>query len=234
MGIFSRVANIFKAKANTVLNELENPEETLNYSIVEMKEQLNKIKKSLVDITTVKKGLEDELEDIQGKIQIAENQAELAVASNREDLARAALEKKQNLVEEKERLSRQIEELSGKQSIIQKNKEHLESELSELETKKQELIAMNRAAEAQMAVKEALTGISSEMNDIRGRIERAEKRIKEKKAKVSAMDELIEMGALEELEERDNVEAELNKIHREELIKQELDRLKKKHQGGNE
>lgn len=234
MGIFSRVANIFKAKANTVLNELENPEETLNYSIVEMKEQLNKIKKSLVDITTVKKGLENELEDIQGKIQIAENQAELAVASNREDLARAALEKKQNLVEEKERLSRQIEELSEKQSIIQKNKEHLESELSELETKKQELIAMNRAAEAQMAVKEALTGISSEMNDIKGRIERAEKRIKEKKAKVSAMDELIEMGALEELEERDNVEAELNKIHREELIKQELERLKKKHQGGNE
>jgi phage shock protein A len=234
MGIFSRVANIFKAKANTVLNELENPEETLNYSIVEMKEQLNKIKKSLVDITTVKKGLENELEDIQGKIQIAENQAELAVASNREDLARAALEKKQNLVEEKERLSRQIEELSEKQSIIQKNKEHLESELSELETKKQELIAMNRAAEAQMAVKEALTGISSEMNDIKGRIERAEKRIKEKKAKVSAMDELIEMGALEELEERDNVEAELNKIHREELIKQELERLKQKHQGRNE
>lgn len=234
MGIFSRVANIFKAKANTVLNELENPEETLNYSIVEMKEQLNKIKKSLVDITTVKKGLEDELEDIQGKIQIAENQAELAVASNREDLARAALEKKQNLVEEKERLSRQIEELSEKQSIIQKNKEHLELEISELETKKQELIAMNRAAEAQMVVKEALTGISSEMNDIKGRIERAEKRIKEKKAKVSAMDELIEMGALEELEERDNVEAELNKIHREELIKQELERLKQKHQGGNE
>lgn len=234
MGIFSRVANIFKAKANTVLNELENPEETLNYSIVEMKEQLNKIKKSLVDITTVKKGLEDELEDIQGKIQIAENQAELAVASNREDLARAALEKKQNLVEEKERLSRQIEELSEKQSIIQKNKEHLELEISELETKKQELIAMNRAAEAQMAVKEALTGISSEMNDIKGRIERAEKRIKEKKAKVSAMDELIEMGALEELEERDNVEAELSKIHREELIKQELERLKQKHQGRNE
>ncbi|AYO30998.1 PspA/IM30 family protein [Biomaibacter acetigenes] len=234
MGIFSRVANIFKAKANTVLNELENPEETLNYSIVEMKEQLNKIKKSLVDITTVKKGLENELEDIQGKIQIAENQAELAVASNREDLARAALEKKQNLVEEKERLSRQIEELSEKQSIIQKNKEHLESELSELETKKQELIAMNRAAEAQMAVKEALTGISSEMNDIKGRIERAEKRIKEKKAKVSAMDELIEMGALEELEERDNVEAELSKIHREELIKQELERLKQKRQGRNE
>ncbi|MDK2877288.1 MAG: phage shock protein [Thermoanaerobacteraceae bacterium] len=234
MGIFSRVANIFKAKANTVLNELENPEETLNYSIVEMKEQLNKIKKSLVDITTVKKGLENELEDIQGKIQIAENQAELAVASNREDLARAALEKKQNLVEEKERLSRQIEELSEKQSIIQKNKEHLESGLSELETKKQELIAMNRAAEAQMAVKEALTGISSEMNDIKGRIERAEKRIKEKKAKVSAMDELIEMGALEELEERDNVEAELSKIHREELIKQELERLKQKHQGRNE
>lgn len=48
------------------------------------------------------------------------------------------------------------------------------------------------------------------------------------------MDELIEMGALEELEERDNVEAELSKIHREELIKQELERLEQKHQGRNE
>jgi len=57
------------------------------------------------------------------------------------------------------------------------------------------------------------------MNDVKGRIVRAEERIKEKKAKVSAMDELIEMSALEELDEKDRVEAELSRIHREELVK---------------
>lgn len=232
MSIFNRVRAIFKAKANSVLDELENPEETLAYSIVEMKEQLNKIRRSLLEVTTVKKRLESELEDTLGRIKIAEDQAGLAVASNRDDLARAALEKKQNLLEHSKRLSQQIEDLNKKLSIIKNNKEHLEAQISELETKKEELIAMNRAAEAQITVKETLTGISNEMADIKDRIERAERKIREKKAKVLAMEELIEMGALDELDEKDEIEAELSKIQKEELIKQELEALKQKHNNG--
>jgi phage shock protein A len=47
--------SIFKAKANTVLDELEDPKEGLEYSLVEMREQVNKIRKSIVDVSLIKK-----------------------------------------------------------------------------------------------------------------------------------------------------------------------------------
>lgn len=63
MGIAERVKSIFKAKANSILNEVEDPEEALQLSPEEMREQATKIIKSLVEVATVKKRLESDLFD---------------------------------------------------------------------------------------------------------------------------------------------------------------------------
>lgn len=229
MSMLSRVKAIFKAKANAVLNEIENPEESLEFSLVEMREQLGKVKKSLVDVTTVKKELESQATDIRGKIKITEEQARLAVASNRDDLAKIALEKKQDLAEQEQRLTYQIGEVAEKIKSIKHNKEQLEDRINAMALKKDELIAMNRAADAQIAIKETITGISSSITDIGERVARAERKIKEKSARVSAIDELVELGAMGESEGKDDYEKELARIEREQAVRQELERLK---QGG--
>ncbi|MDW7667919.1 MAG: PspA/IM30 family protein [Bacillota bacterium] len=58
MSIFKRLKSVFIAKANTVLNEIENPEEALQLSLVEMKEKIKDVKKVLLEVTTIKKRLE--------------------------------------------------------------------------------------------------------------------------------------------------------------------------------
>jgi phage shock protein A len=89
--MIKRISSIIKAKANAVLDDMENPEEALKFSIVEMREQVNKIKRSHVDVAAIKKNLESELSDIESKIRISGEQAELSIASNREDLAEVVL-----------------------------------------------------------------------------------------------------------------------------------------------
>ncbi len=68
MSLVKRISNIFKAKANDIVEKMEDPEDTLNYSLVEMRENLSKIKKSMLDVATLKKKLENELSDINVKI----------------------------------------------------------------------------------------------------------------------------------------------------------------------
>ncbi|WP_432666037.1 PspA/IM30 family protein [Wukongibacter baidiensis] len=226
MSILKRVKSILTAKTNALLDEMENPEEALKFSIIEMKEQLRKINNSLVEVATIKKKLESDLLDVNGKIKVAQSQAEIAMETGRDDLAKSALEKKHNFIEQEKRIRLEIEDVKSKLDMIRNSKLQLESKINDLENKKKELIAMNKAADAQMTVKETLTGLSNDITDINERIMRAESRIKEKNAKLSAMDELAEIGAISELGNENDVEKELMKIQRERKVKEELEKLK--------
>ncbi|MDF2883232.1 MAG: phage shock protein PspA [Clostridiaceae bacterium] len=129
MGILNRIKSILSAKANVVLNEMENSEETLELSVVEMRQKITEIKK-----------------------------------------------------------------------------------VSELENKKEELIAVNKAADAQLVVKEIMIWVSSDITDITDRIERAENKIAERSARISTMDELVEMGELDGMGKTDKIDKELKAI----------------------
>ncbi len=228
MSILKRLKSVFNAKANTVLNEIENPEEALQLSLVEMKEKIKDVKKALLEVTTIKKRLEGELERIKDKIKLANEQAELAIKADREDLAKAALEKKQDLILKEEKTTLKIENLQEKIKVITESKEQLVKRVNELESKKKELIATNKAADAQLDVKEIMTGVSDDITDITDRIERAENKIAEKSARISAMDELVETGGLDTLGNTDKIDKELKSIQRQSKIKEELKALKEK------
>lgn len=226
MSMLNRLKSVFKAKANTILNEIENPEEALELSLVELREKINDIKKALLEVTTIKKRLEGDFGSIKDKIKIAQDQAELAVKAHREDLAQVALEKKQELTAQEERTILEIEKLQERIKVITENKEQLARRINELENKKKELIAINKAADAQLAVKKIMTGISSEIIDITDRIERVENKINEKNSRILAMDELIATGALDNLDQTDKIDRKLKDIQRQSKIKEELEALK--------
>ena len=228
MSIINRIRSIFKGKVNTVLDEIENPEEALELSLVEMRQKVKEVKKALLEVSTIKKRLEGELNGIIDKIKLAQEQAELAIKADREDLAQAALEKKQGLITQKERNVLEIEKLQEKVGVITQSKEQLEKRVTELESKRKELIAINKAADAQLNVKEIITGLTSDISDITDRIERAENKIAEKNARISAIDELLETGGLDGLEEADKIDRELKAIQRQSKVKEELEALKLK------
>lgn len=129
MSLVKRISNIFKAKANDIVEKMEDPEDTLNYSLVEMRENLSKIKKSMLDVATLKKKLENELSDINIKISEYEKNAELALESGREDLAKASIQNKNDLIEKKTNLESQIKSIEEQLKNIEKSKEQMEDNL---------------------------------------------------------------------------------------------------------
>lgn len=229
MSLVKRISNIFKAKANDIVEKMEDPEDTLNYSLVEMRENLSKIKKSMLDVATLKKKLENELSDINIKISEYEKNAELALESGREDLAKASIQNKNDLIEKKTNLEAQIKSIEEQLKNIEKSKEQMEDNLIKLQSKKEELITMKKVSDAQVMIKETLTGIANDTTDLGERIKNAEEKIKEKYAKSQAIDYMVDEGMLDNiLDDEDNVEKELKEIEKQKRAEEEFEELKKR------
>ncbi|MGF7398565.1 PspA/IM30 family protein [Thermoanaerobacterium thermosaccharolyticum] len=229
MSLVKRISNIFKAKANDIVEKMEDPEDTLNYSLVEMRENLSKIKKSMLEVATLKKKLENELSDINIKISEYEKNAELALESGREDLAKASIQNKNDLIEKKTNLESQIKSIEEQLKNIEKSKEQMEDNLIKLQSKKEELITMKKVSDAQIMIKETLTGIANDTTDLGERIKNAEEKIKEKYAKSQAIDYMVDEGMLDNiLDDGDNVEKELKEIEKQKRAEEEFEELKKR------
>jgi len=232
MKIFKRMKKVFEAKMSKFVDEVEDPEELLDISLQEMKEHLQQVQNSLLELTTIKKGLEKDLEYVKDKAELAQEQAQTAVDIEKEELARAALEKKADLNEKKSTLKTEIEKIENKIEVIKSNKRTLAEQIKKLETKKEELTFINKSADAQLEVKEIITGASSDITDLNEQIKRAEEKIKKKEAKISAIDELVADGELvNDLNAKDDIDKSLNQIQRDSKIEEELANLRSKKMG---
>lgn len=232
MKIFKRMKKVFEAKMSKFVDEVEDPEELLDISLQEMKEHLQQVQKSLLELTTIKKGLEKDLDDVKDKIELAQEQAQTAMDIEKEELARAALKKKADLNEKTTILKTEIEKIENKIEVIKSNKKTLAEQIKKLETKKEELTFINKSADAQLEVKEIITGASSDITDLNGQIKRAEEKIRKKEAKLSAIDELVADGELiNDLNAEDDIDKSLNQIQRDSKIEEELANLRSKKTG---
>src|ERR687883_2006939 len=93
-GLMQRASLIAKAKISKMLNKAENPTETLDYSYEQQLQLLQNVKRGIADVVTSKKRLQLQQTKLEQSVVKLDTQARQAVASGREDLARAALERK--------------------------------------------------------------------------------------------------------------------------------------------
>ena len=107
-GMGGRFSTIMKAKISKLLDRAEDPAETLDYSYTKQLELLQNVKKGIADVVTSKKRLQMQEEQIKQQVVKLDTQARQALAQNREDLARAALERKTVAQTELQTLDQQI------------------------------------------------------------------------------------------------------------------------------
>jgi phage shock protein A len=198
-GLMSRAGLILRAKFSRLLNRAENPVETLDYSYEQMQTQLQNVKRGVADVVTSKKRLELQTQKLEQNVVKLENQARQAVTANREDLARAALERKAAAQQQLQSLDQQVQGLGDQQEKLIASQQQLESRIESFRSQKEVLKAQYSAAEAQVRVGEAATGIGKGMADTGQAIQRAQDKTEELQARASAIDELTSIGALEDL-----------------------------------
>src|ERR671922_1113269 len=199
MGLLSRASEIIKAKFNAFLNRAENPQETLDYSYERQLESLQNVKRGVADVVTAKKRLELQTQQLEQNVVKLDTQARQALAANREDLARAALERKSGIQQQLQDLDAQVKGLEDQQEKLVANEKQLSARIEQFRTQKEVIKAQYSAAEAQVRIGEAATGIGREMENTGLAIQRAKDKTEQMQARASAMDELISSGDLEEV-----------------------------------
>ncbi|HLC29614.1 MAG TPA: PspA/IM30 family protein, partial [Dehalococcoidia bacterium] len=213
MGLLRRISQIFRAEASGALDKLEDPKQALDFGLVQMQENLQKVSRSLLDVSVAKRKLEMQRDRLDENMAKYERQAGEALTLGREDLARVALERKQESAAHRGELEKSIGSVNSQLQSLEHSQASLRASIDGFRVRKEELTAVYDAARAQLQVRETLTGISRETADIGSAIQRAEERILETQARVEALDELVAVGTLEDVfsANKDDIDRELER-----------------------
>ena len=228
MGMMSRMATIVKSKMNRVMDNAEDPRETLDYSYEKQLELLRNVKRGVVEMVTAKRRLEMQASKVQANRTTLDSQARQALDAGREDLARIALERKQAAVMELQGLDQQIADMEIEQEKLTNAEKRLQAKVQAFRTKKEVIKAQYNAAQAQVRIGSALSGVSEEMGDVSLAIERAENKTENMRARAGAIDELAEAGVLDDPVggSKDDISRELEKLTSATNVEVELAALK--------
>jgi phage shock protein A len=228
VGVLSRFTTYIKSVMSSFLDRAEDPGMTLDYSYQKQLEQLQNLRRSIADVVTNEKRLELQEAQIQSQMQKLDGQARQALGANREDLARLALERKQGLQAQIATFDQQIEQLKGQQQKFVEMEQRLSTRVESFRTQKEMVKAQYGAAQAQVKIQEAATGISEEMTDVNLAVQRAQDKVLQMQARANAMDELTQSGTLQEIGPgaQDSLDRQLAAISNKSEVEDQLAALK--------
>jgi phage shock protein A len=199
MSMFGRMNTILQSKMSKVLDKAEDPNETLDYSYEKQVQLLQNVRRSLADMVTSKRRLQLQHDKLQTDLARLDQQAKDALAANREDLARLALQRKVGLQGQIENLDTQVAQLEAQQQKLTDAEQRLQTKIETFRSTKESIKAQYTASQAQVQISEAATGISEEMADVGLAVQRAQDKTEQMQARAAALDDLVETGALSDM-----------------------------------
>jgi phage shock protein A len=228
MSIITQIQMFFRIKTNAALDQMEDPRQTLEYAYTRQQEMLRKVKQGLIEVATARRQIEFQVKKLRERLPQLDDQAARALAAGREDLARLALQRKQTCLAELTQLEQQANETAIEERKLTTAEQQFALRVDAFRTRRDSLSARYTAAEAQIGINESLSGVSNESASLGDAIERAESKIERMQARASAIDALIENGALTPPGGGDPIERELNQMAASQAVEQDLAALKAK------
>ena len=160
MGLFDRFRRLIRSNINDMISRAENPEKMLNQLLSDMNQQLIDSKKSVASAMRDETRLRKHIDDTRAQADEWERKAVLALESQREDLARQALVKKQAY----EKLGGEYEQQwQAQHDAVERLKlslRGLSQKIEEAQRKRNMLLARAKRAEAQRKVQQTFGGRS--------------------------------------------------------------------------
>jgi phage shock protein A len=226
-GLMSRASTVVKAKFSKLLDRAEDPNETLDYSYEKQLQLLQNVKRGVADVVTSKKRLQLQTQQLEQSVVKLETQARQALGAGREDLARAALERKAAVQAQLQGLDQQVQGLEAQQEKLVSSERQLSAKIEAFRSQKEVIKAQYSAAEASVRIGEAATGIGEQMADTGLAIQRAKDKTEQMTARAAAVEELVESGALEDFtSDQTQLDRELAQISTSSQVDDELAALK--------
>ena len=195
MGVVNRLSNIFKAKVNNAIDEMENPIELLDQKIRDMEKSLNDAKVSSAQILGNVHETEKKLEKATAESADFDEKVKLAVKAGNDDLAKRALAKKLEADKTVQSLTKSYEDASVKAKAIKAKLKELEDEIDKTRTYRDEAAARYNNAEASKQVNEILSNVDAGSNKIN--LDDIERKIEKKEALAEGLGDLQQDDSLD-------------------------------------
>lgn len=186
MGIFSRFSDIVNSNLNALLDKAEDPEKMVRLIIQEMEDTLVEVRSSSAKTIAEKKELQRLVNRLEEETADWQAKAELALAKERDDLARAALIERQKAADQAAAVNRDIANLDEHISKLQDEVGQLQEKLADAKARQKSMLMRQQTVASRLEVKKTLD--SNRINDAMYKFERYEQKIDSLEAQVEAYD----------------------------------------------
>ncbi len=191
MSMLDRISLLFRSNVNAMVSKAEDPEKVLNQLIEDMKKEFAEAKKSAAVAIAEERKLYRQIEKAKDEARSWEQKAVQALHAGREDLAKAAMQKKlaaESSVTELNPLWTQQKSAADelRQALVKLNER-----IDEANRKKNILIARAKRAEAQKQIQTAMGSIGT--SSAFSHFERMETKVERLEAEADASELLGEV-----------------------------------------
>ncbi|HEY2805084.1 MAG TPA: PspA/IM30 family protein [Gemmatimonadales bacterium] len=160
MGLFDRLTTMIRSNINDLISRAENPEKMLNQLVLDMRSQLAKAKQQVAAAIADEKRLQAQAEQEKKLADDWEKRAMLAVQEGRDDLAKQALLRHAEHMQNAQQLEETWRKHAAETESLKNSLRTLNDKIEEAKRKKNILIARQRRAEAQQRIHETMSSMS--------------------------------------------------------------------------
>lgn len=148
MGIFDRMGRVLSSNVNALLDKAEDPKKNLDLVLEEMRDQLRRAQKELVETYATQKQLQKKVDDLDADSDKWARRAELALKADDEALAREALVQKKRVIAERDRAEALLAEARGATQRMKQELDRMDAKHKELEARKGTIAVRAQQAKA--------------------------------------------------------------------------------------
>lgn len=216
MSLLSRIRDLASANLNAMLDKAEDPEKMVNEYMRQLQEQQYEAKTAVASSMADETKLHNKMVSFQAEADQWQSKAEAAVRASDDELAKAALGRKNSSQKMADTYRQQYEAQDEQVEQLQEALVKLESRIAEAKSKRELIIAKKNRAQTQEAIQRTVQGLGN-VNAM-DKLSQMEERVDDRLAQADAMAKL----------EGDSLDARFEDLERDSAVEDELAALKAK------
>ena len=213
MSVFSRMTDIVNSNINALLDKAEDPEKMVRLIIQEMEETLVEVRSTSARAIADRKELTRRHEHLCHEASEWERKAELAVAKDRDDLARAALVEKSKADEVAAAVEAELGALEETLAKLNEDIGALQQKIKDAKARQSAILMRGQAAKVRLGVRRQLS--DHNIDDAMSRFELYERKMDDLEGQIESYD----MG-------KRTLSDEIEQLETDEAVDEELEKLK--------
>ena len=197
MGILDRMGGWLKDGARSALAPATDPRVTHRTSHQKQRALLNQVGEARKDVAAARERLLATADGVRTKLPTMLDQARDELRAGNHNMARLALQRRRVVMIELQTLQRQLAEVEREEASLAMVEQRLSGQIDAFTARQEVIKARYSAAEAQVRINEAVTGVSQDFADLTAALHRAEENTESMQARATAIDRLVRDGDLQ-------------------------------------